>query len=76
VVSVNTCASEKYLRSTVAAAPFCAAALGNKDRAFEALERAAVVEPQHVPILLAYPGFAGLRSDPRMAPFRRRFNLP
>jgi serine/threonine-protein kinase len=52
------------------------AALGNKDRAFEALERAAVVEPQRVPIVLAYPEFAGLRSDPRMAPFRRRFNLP
>jgi serine/threonine-protein kinase len=51
-------------------------ALGNNDRAFDALERAAVVEPQRVPILLAYPELAALRADPRMAPFRKRFNLP
>jgi TolB-like protein len=51
-------------------------ALGNRDRAFEALERAAVVEPQRVPILLAYPELATLRGDPRMIALRKRFNLP
>jgi TolB-like protein/Tfp pilus assembly protein PilF len=52
------------------------AALGDRDGAFEALERMAVVEPHRVPRLLMQPEMAGLRDDPRWAPFRRRFNLP
>jgi serine/threonine-protein kinase len=52
------------------------AALGDKDRVFDALERMAVVEPQRVPILLAYPEMAVLRGDPRLAALRKRFNLP
>jgi serine/threonine-protein kinase len=51
-------------------------ALGDKDRAFEALEREAHLRPHRVPRLLVNPQLAGLRSDPRWALFRKRFNLP
>ena len=51
-------------------------ALGDKDRAFEALERTAFVEPQRLPILLAYPEMAALRGDPRLVALRQRFRLP
>jgi serine/threonine-protein kinase len=53
------------------------AALGDKDRAFGALERTAFVEPQRLPLLLAYPEIAvPLRGDPRLASLRQRFHLP
>jgi serine/threonine-protein kinase len=52
------------------------AALGDLDRAFEALDRAAVAEPQRIPIALTYPELAVLRGDPRLAAFRQRFGLP
>ena len=53
------------------------AALGDKDRAFEALERTAHVEPQRLPILLAYPEIAvPLRGDPRLVSLRQRLRLP
>ena len=52
------------------------AALGDLDRAFEALERAAATEPQRLPIALTYPELASLRGDPRLAAFRQRFGLP
>jgi TolB-like protein len=52
------------------------AALGDIDRAFDALERAAVREPQRVALGLSYPEAAALRSDPRFAAFRKRFGLP
>ena len=52
-------------------------ALGDKDRAFEALERTAFVEPQRLPLLLAYPEIAVLlRGDPRLVSLRQRFRLP
>ena len=52
-------------------------ALGDKDRAFEALERTAFVEPQRLPLLLVYPEIAVLlRGDPRLASLRQRFRLP
>lgn len=51
-------------------------ALGDKDRAFEALERTAFVEPQRLPILLADPAMAALRGDPRLVALRQRFRLP
>ena len=52
-------------------------ALGDKDRAFEALDRAAFVEPQRLPLLLVYPEIAVLLSgDPRLAALRHRFRLP
>jgi TolB-like protein/Tfp pilus assembly protein PilF len=52
------------------------AALGDNDRAFEALDRLALLEPHRVLDDLSYPELAGLRSDPRFAALRRRFNLP
>ncbi len=52
------------------------ASLGDKDRAFEALEQVAVVQPHHVGRILINPEMAALRGDPRWAPFRKRFNLP
>jgi len=51
-------------------------ALGDKDHAFEALDRAAVVEPQRVGYILVNPETAVLRGDPRLAVFRKRFGLP
>ena len=52
------------------------ASLGDKDRAFEALEQVAVVQPHHLGRILINPEMAALRGDPRWAPFRKRFNLP
>ena len=51
-------------------------ALGDYDRAFEALDRAGANEPQRVPILLTYPELAPLRGDARMVAVRQRFRLP
>jgi serine/threonine-protein kinase len=51
-------------------------AFGDKDRAFEALERTAVVEPQRLPLIVTYPEMAALRGDPRLAALRHRFGLP
>jgi serine/threonine-protein kinase len=52
------------------------AALGDKDRTFEALHRLAVLEPHRVVDLLSYPELTGLRSDPRFAALRRTLGLP
>jgi tetratricopeptide (TPR) repeat protein len=52
------------------------AALGDLDRAFEALNRTAESEPQRVPLLLTWPEMAPLRADPRFAAIRTRFGLP
>ena len=52
------------------------AALGDKDRTFEALNRAADVLPQRTVLLLVYPEMALLRGDPRLAVLRNKFNLP
>ncbi len=52
------------------------AALGDKDRALEALDRAADSTPQRVASLLMYPEMAGLRSDARFAAVRRKLGLP
>jgi len=51
-------------------------ALGDKDRAFEALNRAAIDEPHRLPILLAYPEMAPLGGDPRLVVLRQRLRLP
>jgi len=51
-------------------------ALGDKDRAFDALERATVTDPQRIGLILAFPETALLRGDPRLAAFRKRFGLP
>lgn len=51
-------------------------ALGDKDRAFDALRRMMVAEPFRVAMLLGYPEMAGLRGDPRLAELRLELNLP
>jgi tetratricopeptide (TPR) repeat protein len=52
------------------------AALGDIDRAFDALERTAEREPQRVPLLLTWPEMAALRGDPRFEAIKKRFGLP
>ena len=51
-------------------------ALGDKDRAFDALNRAADLLPHRVALLLTYPEMASLRGDPRFDALRKRLNLP
>jgi tetratricopeptide (TPR) repeat protein len=51
-------------------------ALGDINRAFDALERTAVREPQRVGLLLTWPETAALRADPRLPAFRKKFGLP
>jgi TolB-like protein/Tfp pilus assembly protein PilF len=52
------------------------AALGDKDRAFEALERMAVTQQHQVGKILASPEMAALRGDSRLTVLRKRFGLP
>jgi tetratricopeptide (TPR) repeat protein len=52
------------------------AALGDAERAVEALERAAVSEPHRMGRLLNEPELAALRGDPRVTAIRRKFGLP
>jgi TolB-like protein len=52
-----------------------AAALGNKDLAFEALELMMVDEPHRVAGALTYPEFSLLRGDPRRSTLRRALGL-
>jgi tetratricopeptide (TPR) repeat protein len=51
------------------------AALGDKERTFEALSRAAVVAPVRTAAVLAYPEMSLLHGDPRLDQLRKRFNL-
>jgi TolB-like protein/cytochrome c-type biogenesis protein CcmH/NrfG len=51
------------------------AALGDKERTFEALSRAAVAAPQRTAAVLAYPEMSLLRGDTRLDQLRKRFNL-
>jgi TolB-like protein/Flp pilus assembly protein TadD len=52
------------------------AALSDKDRTFEALNRAAAVLPHRTALLLVYPEMALLRGDPRLDALRKKLNLP
>jgi hypothetical protein len=52
------------------------AALGDKDRTFEALEQVAAVRPHHVGPLLKNPEMALLRGDPRLTALCARVGLP
>src|SRR5262245_17700309 len=52
------------------------AALGDKDRAFDALQRMAATQPLRMPLQLAMPAMAPLRGDPRFTSLRERFRLP
>jgi TolB-like protein len=51
-------------------------ALGDKDRAFEALERATPMGPVRIGRDLTYPEFAPLRGDPRLKALRKKLGLP
>ena len=52
------------------------AALGNEDRTFEELDRAAGIVPHRVVPLLAYPEMRLLRGDPRLAALRNKLGVP
>jgi eukaryotic-like serine/threonine-protein kinase len=52
------------------------AALGNKDRTFEELYRAAEIVPHRIVPLLSYPEMRLLRGDPRLAALRKKLRLP
>jgi TolB-like protein/tetratricopeptide (TPR) repeat protein len=52
------------------------AALGDRDRALEALTQTASREPQRIPLLLTWPEMAPLRSDPRFVAVQKHFGLP
>jgi hypothetical protein len=52
------------------------AGLGEKDSAFEALQRMAAEKDPRVGLYLTYPELAALRADPRMRAFRRRLGIP
>jgi hypothetical protein len=51
-------------------------ALGDRDRAFEALERAIPLGPVRIGRDLTYWGFAPLRGDPRVKALRKKIGLP
>jgi TolB-like protein/Tfp pilus assembly protein PilF len=55
---------------------FIYAALRDRDRTFDALERLTAVKPHQVPRVLMEPELAVLRGDSRLAAVRRRFGLP
>jgi len=50
--------------------------LGDKDRAFEALERMAAKKDSRVGFYPVYPELALLRGDPRLSELRRKLGLP
>jgi eukaryotic-like serine/threonine-protein kinase len=52
------------------------AALADKDRTFEALNRAAHIVPHRTASLLVYPEMAFLRGDPRLDAVRKKLKLP
>jgi hypothetical protein len=52
------------------------AGLGDKDRAFAALDRMAVVGAQRIGMYLNYPELALLRGDPRVKALRKKVGLP
>jgi TolB-like protein/DNA-binding winged helix-turn-helix (wHTH) protein len=52
------------------------AGLGDKDHAFDALERLAALNPRRTGAYLTRPELARLQGDPRMAALRARLGLP
>jgi TolB-like protein/Tfp pilus assembly protein PilF len=52
------------------------AGVGDKDRTFEALDRAAVVGPVRMGSILSLPELALLRGDPRLQALRKKVGLP
>ena len=51
------------------------AALGDKNRALQELDRAADIVPQRVALLLTYPEMAPLRGDAAFAAVRRKLGF-
>jgi len=51
------------------------AGLNDKDRTFDALNRAVDDSPQQTAAVLAYPEMAFLRGDPRLGDLKKRLNL-
>lgn len=56
------------------AVAYCLA--GEKDRAFENLQKAYDTRSDELFFVIRYPAFDSIRSDPRYAEFMRRLNLP
>lgn len=52
------------------------AALGDKDRTFEALDRGVPLGPARIGRILITPGFALLHGDPRLKAVRKKVGLP
>jgi tetratricopeptide (TPR) repeat protein len=52
------------------------AGLGDKDRAFEALDRAVAAGPSRLGRELTYPEYALLRGDPRVKALRKKVGWP
>ena len=52
------------------------AGLGDKDRAFEALERLAELNAHRAGSYLTYPELASLRGDPRVQQLRDKLGFP
>lgn len=52
------------------------AGLGDKDRAFDGIERLAAVNPHRALSFLTRPELALLRGDPRVAALRKRLGVP
>ncbi len=72
--------AEKLMASTPSINPFnqalISAGLGDKDRTFEALDRAASAGPFRIGRALTFPEFALLRGDPRVKALRKKVGLP
>ena len=56
--------------------PVIFAGLGDKERTSDALNRAAVVGPVRMGVILALPELALLRGDPRLNALWKRVGLP
>ena len=52
------------------------AGLGDKERAFEAMERSTAAGPFRVGRQLTWPELAVIRNDPRMKALRKKLGLP
>jgi hypothetical protein len=52
------------------------AKIGDKDKAFEWLEKAYVEKDGNITLIKSLPGFENLRNDPRFANLVRRIGLP
>jgi tetratricopeptide (TPR) repeat protein len=72
--------AEKLISATPSINPFnqalIFAGLGDKDRTFEALDRASSAGPFRIGRALTFPEYALLRGDPRIRALRKKVGLP